>query len=289
MELSMDDRAMQLRTFGKTGIAVSMVGLGGEGILRTYGQEEHATAVIEDALAQGVTYFDCARAYAGSEGYYGRVWSAHPELRTGVFQAGKSAQRNRKGALADLDGTLATMQIDHLDLWQIHDVRTEDDFHRIAGPDGALEAFLEAKGAGKTRFIGVTGHHDPEILTRAVTEWPVDSVLLPVNPVEGALQGFLDRTLPAARERGIAVIGMKVLGASHYLSPEGGVTADLLIRFALSQAVDVVVVGCSSPEQARTLVHCGKHFEPLPPEAQEQLVDAFRPYAKQLAYYRGRL
>jgi aryl-alcohol dehydrogenase-like predicted oxidoreductase len=80
---------------------------------------------------------------------------------------------------------------------------------------------------------------------------------------------------------------MKVLGASHYLSPEGGVTADLLLRFALSQAVDVVVVGCSSPEQVRTLAHGGKHFEPLPREAQEQLVEAFQPYAKQFAYYRG--
>ena len=244
-------------------------------------------AVIREALEQGVTYFDCARAYAGSEGYYGLVWSAHPELRAGVFQAGKSAERTRKGALADLDGTLSTMHIDHLDLWQIHDVRTEEDLHRIAGPGGALEAFLEAKSAGKTRFIGVTGHHDPEILTRAVKEWPVDSVLLPVNPVEGALPGFLDTTLPAARERGIAVIGMKVLGASHYLAPENGLTADLLIRYALSQAVDLVVIGCSSPEQVKAMAHTGRTFEPLPPEAQEQLTASFRPHAKRLAYYRG--
>lgn len=283
----MDDPAMQLRMFGKTGTKVSIVGLGGEGILRTYGQEQGARAVIGEALEQGVTYFDCARAYAGSEGYYGLVWSAHPELRAGVFQAGKSAERTRRGAMADLDRTLATMHTDHLDLWQIHDVRTEDDLNRIAGPGGALEAFLEAKTAGRTRFIGVTGHHDPEILTRAVREWPVDSVLLPVNPVEGAVHGFLDGTLSAARERGVAVIGMKVLGASHYLSPEGGLTAEVLIAFALSQAVDVVVVGCSSPEQVRVLAHCGKTFEPLPTEAQEQLVVAFRPYAKQLAYYRG--
>jgi aryl-alcohol dehydrogenase-like predicted oxidoreductase len=283
----MDNPAMQLRLFGKTGVEVSIVGLGGEGILRTYGEEKASRAVIHEALEQGVTYFDCARAYAGSEGYYGLIWSAHPELRVDIFQAGKSAERTRKGALADLDRTLSTMHIDHLDLWQIHDVRTEDDLHRIAGPGGALEAFLEAKSAGKTRFIGVTGHHDPEILTRAVREWPVDSVLLPVNPVEGVLQGFLDATLPAAREKGIAVIGMKVLGASHYLAPEGGLTADLLIQFALSQAVDVVVVGCSSPEQVIALAHAGRTFGPMTPSMQEQLLASFRPYARQLAYYRG--
>jgi aryl-alcohol dehydrogenase-like predicted oxidoreductase len=283
----MNDRMMQFRAFGKTGIQVSIVGLGGEGILRTYDREKASRAVIGEALAQGVTYFDCARAYAGSEGYYGLVWSAHPDLRTGIFQAGKSAERTRKGALADLEGTLSTMHLDHLDLWQIHDVRTEDDLHRIAGPGGALEAFVEARRAGKTRFIGVTGHHDPEILTRAVKEWPVDSVLLPVNPVEGVLPGFLDTTLPAAREQGIAVIGMKVLGASHYLASEDGLTAELLISYALSQAVDVVVIGCSSLEHVRAMAHAGRTFEPLSTAAQEQLKASFRPYARNLAYYRG--
>jgi predicted aldo/keto reductase-like oxidoreductase len=283
----MNASTLQTRAFGKTGIQVTIVGLGGEGILRTYGREPDAGAVIREALDQGIAYYDCARAYAGSEGYYGLMWSEHPEARSGIFQAGKSAERSKKGALADLDDTLSTMHIQHLDLWQIHDVRTEDDFHRIDGPEGALEAFLEAKAAGKARFIGVTGHHDPEILTRAVREWPVDSVLLPVNPVEGALGGFLDMTLPAARKRGIAVIGMKVLGASHYLAPQSGLTADVLIRFALSQAVDLVVVGCASPEQVRTLANIGKGFEPLTLSEQNQLVESFRPYARRLAYYRG--
>jgi aryl-alcohol dehydrogenase-like predicted oxidoreductase len=281
------DSAMQRAEFGKTGIEVSKVGLGGEGILRTHGQEKAAEAVIREALGQGITYYDCARAYAGSEAYYGLVWGRHPEHRARIFQTSKSAERTRKGALVELERTLATMHVDHLDLWQIHDVRTADDLHSIAGPGGALEAFIEAKATGKTRFIGVTGHHDPEILTRAVQEWPVDSVLLPVNPVEGALRGFLDSTLPAARERGIAIIGMKVLGASHYLAPEAGLTAELLIRFALSQAVDVVVIGCSTPDEVRTLAHTGKLFEPLTPTAQKQLIDIFRPQARRLGYYRG--
>ena len=283
----MNDHAMQLTEFGKTGIEVSIVGLGGEGILRTHGQETASGTVIREALDQGITYYDCAKAYAGSEGYYGLIWSKHPEIRGNIFQASKSAERTRKGALADLDSTLSTMHIDHLDLWQIHDVRTTDDLDRISGPGGALEAFLDAKTRGKTRFIGVTGHHDPQILTRAVKEWPVDSVLLPVNPVEGVLPGFLDSTLPAARERGMAVIGMKVLGASYYLAPEAGLTADVLIRFALSQAVNLVVMGCSSPDQVRTLAQAGKNFTPLSPVEQRQLVDVFRPHARRLAYYRG--
>jgi predicted aldo/keto reductase-like oxidoreductase len=179
------------------------------------------------------------------------------------------------------------MGVDNLDLWQIHDVRTIEDFNSIAGPGGALEGFLDAKASGKTRFIGVTGHHDPSILTRAVNEWPIDSVLLPVNPVEGVLGGFLKETLPAAREKGIAAIGMKVLGAAYYLSPQIGVSAQTLIRYALSQPITLAVVGCSTPDEVKTLAEAVRDFQPMSQEEQLHVTDRFRPYASQLAYYRG--
>jgi len=278
---------MQTRTFGKDGPKITSVGLGGEGVLRTYRKTEAARAVIQEAFAQGITYFDSARAYAGSQEYYGTVWSRHPETRKGIFQASKSASRDRDGALADLEDTLTKMGIDRLDLWQIHDVRTETELKVIAGPGGALEAFFEAKASGRVRFIGVTGHHDPVILTKAVTDWPVDSVMMPVNPAEGALAGFFDTTLPAAKEKGIAVIGMKTLGQSLYIQPEAGLTADLLIRYALSQAIDVAIVGCSTPEEVRTLARAGRDPVPMTEEEQKALVEAFRPNARRLAFYRG--
>lgn len=277
------------RAFGKTGIEVTVTGLGGEGVLRTYGREDETWRVIKEAVAQGITYFDCARAYAGSETYYGQVWSKHPEDRAGIFQAGKSAERSKNGALADLDETLRNMSIDHLDLWQIHDVRTEEDFEIISRPGGALEAFMEAKTNGKTRFIGVTGHHDPKILEKAIREWPVDSVMMPVNPVEAAMGGFMDSALPAALEKGIAVIGMKVLGAAHYIFPDAGITPELLIRFALSQPITVAIVGCSTGSHVRTLAETGRSFIPLSPEEQQAIVGIFHPYAKRLAFYRGAL
>ena len=274
--------------FGTKGVEVTRVGLGGEGVLRTHGRLEEARAMIREALAQGIRYFDSAQAYAGSQGYYGSVWQEDPELRSRIFQASKSARRDRRGALADLEETLHVMGIERLDLWQIHDVRTEEEIEAIGGPGGALEAFLEARSSGKVRFIGVTGHHDPSVLCRAVREWPVDSVMMPVNPVEGALGGFLDRALPLAREKGVAVIGMKILGASQYVQPEGGITAELLLRYALSQGITVAIVGCSSPEEVRTLAGVGREFQPLTQQEQSGLVDAFRPYARGLAFYRGR-
>ena len=273
--------------YGSGGPPVTRVGLGGEGVLRTWGADGDARAVIHHALETGITYCVSARVYAGSESYYGSVWTEDPAARDTVFQTSKSASRSRDGALQDLERSLATLQAGHLDLWQIHDVRTEADLRSIEGPGGALEGFLESKEAGTVRRIGVTGHHDPDILLRAVRRWPVDSVLLPVNPVEGVLGGFTDRVIPEARGRGVAVIAMKVLGAGHYLSPEGGIDADLLIRYALSHDVTVAVIGCSTPGEVSQLAEAGRNFAPLSGEEMGELEDVYRPHVGKLAYYRG--
>jgi len=275
------------RSFGKTGSIATRVGLGGEGVLRTHGRSQEALAVIEEAARQGITYFDSARAYAGSEGYYGAFWKQHSDLRSRIFQTSKSASRTKEDAEADLVGTLAAMGLDHLDLWQIHDVRTREDLEIIEGPGGALQAFIEAKETGLVRFIGVTGHHDPIVLEHAVSRWPVDSVLLPVNPAEAVLGGFLDHVMTAAQDRDLAVIGMKILGGSHYISPEAGITPEQLIRFAVSKGITVAIVGCSKPEEVQALAKVGREFEPLAAEEEENLIGFFRPYARRLAFYRG--
>lgn len=279
---------LETRRFGKTGREVTPVGLGGEGVLRTHGRHAEARAVITEALEAGIAYFDSAKVYAGSEDYYGEVWRSLPDLREQVFQASKSASRLHADAEMDLQETLQRMGIETLDLWQIHDVRTFADIREIEGPDGALAAFVEARESDIVRYIGVTGHHDPDVLSHAVDNWPVDAVMMPVNPVEGALGGFLSSTLPAAREQGVAVIGMKVLGGSNYLIPDAGVTPEVLIRYALSRDTSVAIVGCSTPAEVQALAAAGRSG-PLPDDEAAALVEAFRPYARELAYYRGPL
>jgi aryl-alcohol dehydrogenase-like predicted oxidoreductase len=263
------------------------VGLGGEGVLRTFGRIPEAQDVILKAVDQGIAYFDSAHVYADSELYYGTVWQECPQIRSQIFQASKSASRDKKGALNDLESTMQRMGTDYLDLWQIHDVRTSQDLETIAGPGGALEAFLEAKSSGKVRFIGVTGHHDPKILTQAVETWPVDAVMMPVNPVEAVLGGFLTQTLPSAEKKGVAVIGMKVLGGSHYLHPKLAIRPKVLIRFALSFPVTVAIVGCSTKREVETLASVGRDTSPLNAEDMARVVKQFEPVARQLAFYRG--
>ncbi len=274
-------------SFGNDDQKVSTIGLGGEGVLRTYGKTDDAVAVIKEAVRQGVTYFDSARVYSDSEVYLGEVWGQDPELRKSIFQTSKSASRDRDGAMADLEGSLKRLQTDYLDLWQIHDVRTEDDLRAISRPGGALDAFIEAKKAGTVRRIGVTGHHDPDILTRAVQEWPVDSVLLPVNPIEEIIGGFLSSTLNAARKKGIAIIAMKVMGGSHYILPKFDLTPELLIRYAFSFDITFPIIGCSSPDEVKTMVGAVEKLTPLSQNERGKIMARLQPFANKLAFYRG--
>ena len=283
----MNQKPIQSRIFGNTNQQVTQTGIGGEGVLRTHGRNREAREVIQQAIEEGINYFDSARVYADSELYYGYIWKEQPELRARVFQASKSASREKTAANADLEQTLERLQTDYLDLWQIHDVRTQQDLAVIAGPGGALEAFVEARAAGKVRYIGVTGHHDPMVLTQAVREWPVDAVMLPVNPVEGILGGFLEETLPAARKKNMAVIGMKVLGAAHFLLPGTAITAPALVRYALSFDIDVAIVGCSTPAEVKSLADAGRMTKPLAEKDSHYLLSIFKPIARRLAYYRG--
>jgi len=265
----------------------SRVGLGGEGVLRTEGREEDAGAMLGAAYESGIRYFDSAPAYAGSEEYQGQFWKKHPAWKAETFQASKSAQRDAAGAAAELRRTLARLNRDRLGLWQIHDIRDKDDIRRIEGTGGALQAFTGARETGMVGGIGVTGHHDPAVLLHAVSYWDVDAVLLPVNPVEAVIGGFLDTVIPAARERGIGVIGMKVMGAGHFIFPDAGILPDTLVRFALAQDTDVVIVGCSTPGEAQQLARAGRGADPMSDDEQSRVIEAFRPYAGRLAFYRG--
>ena len=195
------------RKLGETGAEVTILGLGGEGVLRTYGQEAEAYELINHAIDLGITYFESSRAYSGSESYYGL---ALKERRKEIFLASKSHARDKKGAMAHLRQTLANMKTDHLDLWQVHDVRTEEEIEEIFSSNGAIQAFREAKEKGLTRFVGVTGHHDPFITRRCIERFDFDIVLIPLNPAEPAYRSYIEHVIPLAREKRMGVVAMKV-------------------------------------------------------------------------------
>jgi predicted aldo/keto reductase-like oxidoreductase len=271
------------RKFGKTGVEVTILGLGGEGILRTYGYEKEAYALINRALDLGINYFESARAYSGSEAYYGK---ALKERRKGIFLTSKSHARDKKGALRHLDETLKNMKTDYLDLWQVHDVRTEDDIEEIFGSKGAFEAFVEAKEKGLTRFIGVTGHHDPLILRRCFEMFDFDTVLLPVNPAEPFYKSFLEEVIPYAQEKDMGIIGMKVYFRGLAEKLPWFDTMEPFLHFALSQPITTAVIGCDNISQLKENVEFAVHFSPMLADRSKTLIKNVKPYARQLMYYK---
>lgn len=277
-------KSIATRALGRTGETPTIFGLGGEGVLRTYGYDRQAAAVIDAALDEGVTYFDSARAYAGSEQYYGANLRGR---RDRIFLTSKVHDRTKRGALAMLDQTLSNLRTDHLDLWQLHDVREWEEIEQIGAVGGTFEAFVEAKRAGKTRFIGVTGHHDPEVLLAAVERFAFDTVLLPVNPCEAHAEAFARVVAPAVQERGMGVIAMKVLCRGLLLQMPDAPDVRDLFAYALSQPVDLAIIGCDDVAQVGENAAAARAFTPMPVEEQSALESRVRPYSDRLLYYRS--
>ena len=146
------------RALGGTGAQVLPVSLGGEGILRTTGRARQAVPVILEALRLGVRYCDTAPAYQQSQDYYGEAFRAAGKgSRESVLLASKCHERTRDRALRLLDDSLRRLGTDHLDTWQMHDLREMDELDVLSGKGGVLQAVLEAKADGRIRFVGLTG------------------------------------------------------------------------------------------------------------------------------------
>ncbi len=218
-------------------------------MLRTRGRRAEAVPVILAALEAGVLYCDTAPAYDQSEEYYGAAFRERPSARARVFLASKTHERSAASARALLEDSLRRLGTDFLDLWQLHDLRTKAELDRIFGPRGAIEAAEQAKRDGKVRFVGLTGHHDPDVLLDAMDRYPFDAVLLPVNPADPARMPFVTTVIPRAREKGMGVIGMKVL-AHGLLVEDGAATPEECIRYAMAHA-DTSIVGCRTPDEVR--------------------------------------
>jgi aryl-alcohol dehydrogenase-like predicted oxidoreductase len=271
------------RLLGRTGARVLPVSLGGEGILRTTGRAQEAVPVILEALRLGVRYCDTAPAYQQSQDYYGEAFrSAGPGARDGVFLASKAHERTRDRALRLLDDSLRRLGTDHLDLWQMHDLRTLDELDVLFGQGGALEAARQAQADGRVRFIGLTGHHDPNVLIEAMRRFPFDSLLVALNPADPRRRPFAP-VVAEARRQGMGVVGMKALAAGPLLREAG---AGELLRYTASIA-DTVIVGCSTIAEVRENLGVGRDFAAMPEAERRALEARIAPRARSYDSFKG--
>jgi len=272
------------RTLGRTGARVRPVSLGGEGVLRTTGRAREAVPVILEALRLGVRYCDTAPAYQQSQDYYGEAFrAAGKAARDGVFLASKTHERTRDRALRLLDDSLRRLGTDHLDLWQMHDLRELDEIDVLCGKGGALEAAAEAQRDGRIRFIGLTGHHDPEVLLEAMRRFPFDSLLVAINPADARYRPFLPTAIAEARRQGMGVVGMKVLAAGR-LTREAP-AADL-IRYAAG-LVDTAIVGCASLAELRANLAVNDAYAAMTTDERRALEHKVQARAELYDFFKG--
>lgn len=256
-----------MRRFGNTGVELSVIGQGGARmkLLRTI---EDATAHLRHAHELGLNYFDCAHSYweGRSEEAYG---AALAPFRKDLFLTSKSTARTAEGAKAELDKTLRRLKTDHLDLWQIHSVGEMEEVDRIFGPGGAIEAFESAKQAGKCRFIGFTGHHDPYVLNEMMKRYEkFDSILMPLHPADPNYLSFERITLPHAVKRGLGIQAMKVFGNAFLLRV---LSATECLRYALSLPIHCATVGCSTTGQLDDDLRIAQNWKQLTDEQMDEL------------------
>jgi predicted aldo/keto reductase-like oxidoreductase len=279
----MSSTPLPRRPLGRTGHDVTLFGLGGEGVLRTHSRAAEAVRVIHRALDQGVNYCDTAPAYDSSLDYYG---AALGERRRDVFLASKTADRTRDGSLRILDDSLRRLRTDHIDLWQLHDLRMPEHVERIFARGGAIDALVQAKAEGRVRFLGLTGHHDPAILSEALRRFPFDTVLVALNAADVHRMSFIRAVLPEAVRRGTAVIGMKVCAGGRLVGP-GALTADEALGYVLTlPGVSHVIVGCKTPAEVDDNARAVRQFVPFDETRMRRLEKRTQAQAAALTYYK---
>jgi aryl-alcohol dehydrogenase-like predicted oxidoreductase len=253
------------RPMGKTGLEVSIIGLGGYHIGTVAGQQE-VDNMVAKALDHGINFFDNAWEYHGGMSEE-RVGSALKGKRDQAIVMTKVCTHGRKKDLAMrmLEESLTRLQTDHLDVWQVHEVIYYNDPERAYQQDGVLEALAAAKQQGKARFIGFTGHKNPSIhLDMLNRGFSFDTVQMPVNPFDPSFRSFERNVLPVAVQKGMAVFSMKSMSGSGEPIVHGALTPTEALSYAMSvPGVSTTISGMDSMAVLDQNLAILRNFKPL--------------------------
>lgn len=258
------------RRFGRHAEEISALGFGGYHI-GSVKSEREATRMIHEGIDAGLTFMDNAWDYheGESEVRMGKALKGHRQrvfLMTKVCTHGRDA----RVALRQLEQSLRRLQTDYLDLWQIHECVYYDEPERHFAPGGVVEALEKAKASGKVRYVGFTGHKDPELLLRMLAYgFPFDSCQLPLNGFDATFRSFERAVLPELIARGIAPIGMKSLGGDGSAVRKREVTAEAALRYAMSLPVATTVSGIDSLRVLRQNLRIARGFKPMTEQQRE--------------------
>ncbi len=265
------------RPLGKTGLQVSIIGVGGFHLGSAKDLDE-ARNIVDAAIDAGINFFDNAWDYheGRSEEWLGAALKGKRDrvvLMTKVCTHG----RDKSVAMRMLEESLRRLQTDHLDVWQIHEVIYDNDPDLIFRPNGAAEALVQAKKDGKVRFVGFTGHKDPAIHLKMLShDFPFDTVQMPLNCFDATFRSFEKQVLPELQRRGIAPLGMKSMGGSGEMIKHGAVTPAEALHYAMSLPVATTISGMESMGVLQQNLEIVRSFQPLSASAMQALRDRCR-------------
>jgi diketogulonate reductase-like aldo/keto reductase len=255
------------RALGRTGERVSAIGLGGYHIGKASIQEEESVQLIRQAIDRGITFMDNCWDYNDgvSELRMGKALAGG--YRNKVFLMTKIDGRTKAAAAQQIDESLQRLQTDHVDLMQFHEVIRLEDPDRIFAEGGAMEAMLDAKKAGKVRFIGFTGHKDPYVHLRMLDEarqhnFHFDTVQMPLNVMDAHFRSFTHQVLPVLVREGIAPLGMKAFG-DHYILDSQTVKPIEALHYCLNLPISVQITGIDNQAVLDQALEAVRSFHPL--------------------------
>lgn len=263
---------MPYRQLGRTGEAVSLLGLGGQHIGLRWVSERLSIAMMRRAVDEGVNFFDNSASYNGGQSEERMGRALKDGYRDRVFLMTKHRGRDAKTAREILEQSLRRLQVDVIDLWQFHAVVEADEPARIYD-NGALEVALEAKEQGKIRYIGFTGHALPSIHLEMITRgFPWDVIQMPINLFDYHYRSFQNAVLPQARAQDIGVVAMKVMGGTPGVIPFTKVfTPEECLHYTMSLPISTVLSGMDSMDRLTQNIASAKRFAPLDAQALEAL------------------
>ncbi|MBW4599407.1 MAG: aldo/keto reductase [Calothrix sp. FI2-JRJ7] len=267
---------MLYRELGSTGERVSAIGLGGWHIGLKYVDEELGIRIVRAAIDRGITFMDNSWDYNDgvSETRMGKA--LRDGYRDKVFLMTKIDGRSKQAAARQIDESLQRLQVDYIDLVQHHEIIRFEDPHRVFDEEGANAALIEARQAGKLRYIGFTGHKDPYIHLHmlqiaAEHEFKFDAVQLPINVMDAHYRSFTKLVVPELVKQNIGILGMKSLANGIILNSKT-VTAIECLHYALNQPTSVVVTGMDNMEILDQAFEAVRTFQPMDDEEERALL-----------------
>ena len=279
---------MPMRRLGRTGVDVSLVGLGGFHIGQAR-DEQTAIRIIRAAIDHGVNFMDNCWDYNDGRSHAWMGRALRDGYRQRAFLMTKIDGRTRAAAAAQIDQSLRALDTDVIDLMQVHEVIRATDPDRVFGPDGAIEALVAAQKAGMIRFLGFTGHKSPSIHLKmlevaAAHRFAFDTVQMPVNVMDAHFDSFERRVLPAAEKSGVAVLAMKPLGSGVFLRSaplaSGAISPTDCLRYAMASGASVVITGCESMRDLGQALDAAYGYRALTDEQRRTLLAYTGPAAE---------